>query len=302
MSAISIRHIVREFQKNDQTTFRAVDAVSLEIPEGKIFGLLGPNGAGKSTLINMMSGVLLPTAGSVAVFGTDVVRQSLAAKKLLGVVPQEVVVELAFSVEQVLYYFSGMYGVSHADRVIRIPEVLRDLDLYEKRNEKARTLSGGMKRRLMIAKALIHKPRVLILDEPTAGVDVSLRQRLWELVRRLNKEGTTIVFTTHYLEEAEQLCDEIAVIDHGRVVKQGDVRDIQKEFSREVIQFELFSHDVPHLAGVVRVGSAYEYPITNLADDLAAVARHYDKNLREIHTGHTSLEQIFLQLTATKNV
>jgi ABC-2 type transport system ATP-binding protein len=301
MLPLKINQVSKIFKNSKGEDFKAVDNVSLEIEAGKIYGLLGPNGAGKSTLINMISGILRPTVGNIEVFGLDVATESNHTKQMIGVVPQEIVMEMAFTVEEVLYYFGGMYGVSRADRKIRIKQVLEDLGLEDKMKERARNLSGGMKRRLMVAKAILHKPKLLILDEPTAGVDVSLRQKIWNLVRRLNEEGTTIVFTTHYLEEAEQLCESIALIDHGRLVKSGRLKDIQQEFSKNTIHFELFDRSVQPLTGVSEVGVEYEYPIsTDLATDMAALTKHYHANIKSIRSEAASLEHVFLKLTGNK--
>jgi len=297
MNALSIQNISKVFQTPQKQDFTAVDNVSLEIAPGTIHGLLGPNGAGKTTLISMISGILLPTQGKIEIFGTDVVHNTEDAKQMLGIVPQELVVEMAFTVEEVLYYFSGMYGVPISERKERIAEVLEDLSLTDKAKERARSLSGGMKRRLMIAKAIMHKPKLLILDEPTAGVDVALRQKIWSLVRRLNSEGATIVFTTHYLEEAEELCENITLINHGKVIKNGKLKDIQNEFSQNVIHFELFDKTVEHLEGVRTVGVEYEYPLKDLGEDVRTIARHYNNNIKSIRSEAASLEQIFLDLT-----
>jgi ABC-2 type transport system ATP-binding protein len=184
MSALEITNVSKIFKQEKKADLKALDDVSVRVEEGKIYGLLGPNGAGKSTLISIVSGILVPTSGHVKLLGVDVAKETEKAKLSLGIVPQEIVVEMAFTVEEVLYYFAGMYGVPVAERAKRITEVLEDLSLADKRKERARNLSGGMKRRLMIAKAIMHKPKFLILDEPTAGVDVALRQKIWELVRR----------------------------------------------------------------------------------------------------------------------
>jgi ABC-2 type transport system ATP-binding protein len=297
MNALTLKNVSKTFETPQKKEFKAVDTVSLVIEEGKIHGLLGPNGAGKTTLISMLSGVLLPTAGSLEIFGVDVVSDTEKAKQMLGVVPQELVVEMAFTVEEVLYYFAGMYGVPRSERKARIAEVLEDLSLSDKMHERARTLSGGMKRRLMIAKAILHKPKFLILDEPTAGVDVALRQKIWDLVRRLNSEGTTILFTTHYLEEAEQLCENITLMNHGVVIKDGKLKDIQKEFSKNVIHFELFDRSEKHIEGVREIGVEYEYPLLDLAADVDRLAKHYGTNIKSIRSEAASLEQIFLDLT-----
>ncbi len=298
MLPLSIHHVTKRFLTPKNEPFLAVDDVSLAIAPGSIHGLLGPNGAGKSTLISMIAGMTAPTTGSIAIFDVDVVAAPERAKAMLGIVPQELVVEMAFTVEEVLYYFCGMYGVPMNERMERITAVLNDLDLSDKRHVKARTLSGGMKRRMMIAKAILHKPKLLILDEPTAGVDVALRQKIWELVRRLNAEGTTILFTTHYLEEAEQLCDTITLMNHGKIVKEGKLKDIQKEFSKNTIHFALFNKEVVHPAGVIANGSEFEFPLTNLAQDMSMLTAHYGENLKSIRSEAASLESIFLTLTA----
>lgn len=296
MLPLDIQKVIRQFD-TPKGVMTAVDNVSFTIKEGSVHGLLGPNGAGKSTLISMISGILAPSAGLIKVFGHDVARETEAAKKLLGVVPQELVVEMAFTVREVLHYFCGMYGVPMRERKARIDAALADLDLTDKADVRARTLSGGMKRRLMIAKAILHEPKLLILDEPTAGVDVALRQKIWELVRRLNTNGTTILFTTHYLEEAEQLCEFITLVDHGRVIRDGRLRDLQAEFSKNTIHFELFDTKVPHLESVRVVGTEFEYPLKDLGVDMAALTTHYKGNLKSVRSEAASLETIFLTLT-----
>ncbi len=297
MNALSIKNISKVFQTPQKKDFTAVDTVSLEIAPGTIHGLLGPNGAGKTTLISMISGILLPTSGSIEIFGTDVVKDTEKAKQMLGVVPQELVVEMAFTVEEVLHYFSGMYGVPVSERKKRIAEALEDLSLTDKAKDRARSLSGGMKRRLMIAKAILHKPKLLILDEPTAGVDVALRQISWSLVRWLNSEGTTIVFTPHYLKEAQELCENITLINHGKIIKNGKLKDIQNEFSKNVIHFELFDKNISHLDGVRPIGVEFEYPLTDLGNDVQKLSQHYKGNIKSIKSEAASLEQIFLDLT-----
>jgi ABC-2 type transport system ATP-binding protein len=297
MTPLKVSNVSKTFYPPKRPGVEALKDVSLKIEQGKIHGLLGPNGAGKSTLIGMISGMLVPDTGSISVFDIDIVQDTLQAKKLMGVVPQEVTYEMAFTVREVLYYFSGMYGVPMKERNGRIEAVLTELDLLDKADERARNLSGGMKRRLMIAKAILHNPKFLILDEPTAGVDVALRQKIWQLVRRLNKEGATILFTTHYLEEAEQLCDEITLINHGKVIREGNLKDMQKEFAQNVIHFELFDTTVPHLPGVNAVGVEFEYPMKDLEADMHALTSHYNGNIKSIKSGAASLETIFLELT-----
>ena len=297
MNPLVIQHVSKVYKTPKKEDFLAVDDISLTITPGSIHGLLGPNGAGKSTLISLIAGMSTPTRGSITLFGTDVIKNPEDAKGLIGVVPQEVVVEMAFTVQEVLYYFSGLYGVPQTERQARIDQALEDLQLTEKKHEKAKSLSGGMKRRLMIAKAILHRPKLLILDEPTAGVDVALRQKIWELVRRLNASGTTILFTTHYLEEAEQLCDAITLVNHGKVIKEGKLKNIQQEFSKNSIHFELFDKTVAHPNGIIATGSEFEFPMTNLAQDMGMLTAHYGDNLKNIRSEAASLEQIFLTLT-----
>src|SRR3954467_13885298 len=195
---------------------RALDEVSFDVPRGQIFGLLGPNGAGKSTLINILAGLVVKTGGKVDIWGFDIDQHPRNAKRAIGVVPQEIIFDPFFTPRETLEIQAGLYGVPASDR--KSDELLAAMHLTEKANAYARTLSGGMRRRLLVAKALVHSPPVLVLDEPTAGVDVELRRQLWSHVRALNAAGTTILLTTHYLEEAEELCDHIAIIDRGKVV------------------------------------------------------------------------------------
>ena len=202
----------------------ALKGVSFDVPQGGVFGLLGPNGAGKSTIINILAGLVRKTSGSAQIWGFDIDGQPRNAKRSIGIVPQEIVFDPFFTPFEVLENQGGFYGIPAKDR--RSEDLLAAVHLSDKRNAYARTLSGGMKRRLLIAKAMVHSPPILVLDEPTAGVDVELRRQLWELVEELNSEGVTVVLTTHYLEEAEQLCDRIAIINHGDVVAEDDTASL----------------------------------------------------------------------------
>jgi len=210
-AAVSIVDVVKNFG-----SLRALDGVSLEIEPGEFFGLLGPNGAGKTTLISSLAGLVRPDSGVINVLGHDVIRDFREARRLLGVVPQELVFDPFFNVRETLRIQSGYFGIRKNDDWI--DEILENLDLTSKANVNMRRLSGGMKRRVLVAQALVHKPPVIVLDEPTAGVDVELRQGLWQFIRRLNNEGHTIILTTHYLEEAEALCNRIALMKQGKVV------------------------------------------------------------------------------------
>lgn len=211
VAAVSIDQVVKTFG-----SFRALAGVSLEINEGEFFGLLGPNGAGKTTLISCLAGLARPDSGTLKVMGHDVARDFRKARSLLGVVPQELVFDPFFNVRETLRIQSGYFGIRNNDDWI--DEILENLDLTNKAEVNMRRLSGGMKRRVLVAQALVHKPPVIVLDEPTAGVDVELRQGLWQFIRRLNNEGHTIILTTHYLEEAEALCNRIALMKQGQVV------------------------------------------------------------------------------------
>jgi len=203
---------------------RALDGVSFDVPRGQIFGLLGPNGAGKSTLINILAGLVTKSGGAVSIWGFDIDQHPRNAKLSIGVVPQEIIFDPFFTPREALEIQAGLYGVPRGER--QSDALLAAMHLSDKANAYSRTLSGGMKRRLLVAKAMVHSPPILVLDEPTAGVDVELRQQLWEYVRELHAQGVTIVLTTHYLEEAEQLCDRIAIINHGKVVANEPTREL----------------------------------------------------------------------------
>ncbi len=208
----------------------ALGGVSLQIEPGEFFGLLGPNGAGKSTLIHCTTGLAQPTGGSIRVFGHDAIEDYGSAREAVGLAPQEPNLDWFLTVQETLDYHAGYFGMPKKDRRERVSELLEVFSLGEKRNERTRTLSGGMKRRLILARALMHRPRLLILDEPTAGVDIELRLELWQYVQMINREGTTILLTTHYLEEAEQLCDKIAFINHGAIVAQGTSAELGETY------------------------------------------------------------------------
>jgi len=221
----------------------AIEDLSLDIEQGEFFGLLGPNGAGKTTLINVVAGLVRADAGQARVMGADVVSDYRRARRLLGVVPQELVFDPFFTVRETLRNQSGYYGIRGNDAWI--DEVMHHLDLTAKADVNMRSLSGGMKRRVLVAQALVHKPPVIVLDEPTAGVDVELRQGLWQFVTRLNRDGHTIVLTTHYLEEAEQLCNRIGMLKGGRLVALDSTRNLLKKFSGMQLQLRLECEALP---------------------------------------------------------
>jgi ABC-2 type transport system ATP-binding protein len=226
-AALRIEDLVKRYP----TGVEALRSVSLEIGDGEFFGLLGPNGAGKSTLIHCATGLAQPTAGAISVFGHDAIDDYAEARQAVGLAPQELNLDWFLTVEETLDYHAGYFGMPKKERRERAEELLETFSLVEKRDERTRTLSGGMKRRLILARALMHRPRLLILDEPTAGVDIELRLELWHYVQRINQEGTTILLTTHYLEEAEQLCDKIAFINEGEIVAQGSTSELTSHYS-----------------------------------------------------------------------
>ncbi|HSS32791.1 MAG TPA: ABC transporter ATP-binding protein [Solirubrobacterales bacterium] len=219
-----------DLAKTYPTGVEALGGVSLEIPTGELFGLLGPNGAGKSTLIHCTTGLAQPTGGTIEIFGHDAINDYADARQAVGLAPQEPNLDWFLTVEETLDYHAGYFGMPKRERRERTKELLETFSLTEKRDERTRTLSGGMKRRLILARAVMHRPRLLILDEPTAGVDVELRLELWHYVQKINEEGTTILLTTHYLEEAEQLCSRIAFITGGQIVAEGNSRDVAESF------------------------------------------------------------------------
>jgi ABC-2 type transport system ATP-binding protein len=221
---------ITDLTKRYPTGTEALRGVSLEIGAGEFFGLLGPNGAGKSTLIHCTTGLASPTSGSIEVFGHDAIDHYEQARVAVGLAPQDLNLDWFLTAEETLDYHGGYFGMPRRDRRERTKELLEAFSLTSKRNERTRTLSGGMKRRLILARALMHRPKLLILDEPTAGVDVELRLELWHYVQRINAEGTTILLTTHYLEEAEQLCDKIAFINDGQIVAQGSSDELAAQY------------------------------------------------------------------------
>jgi ABC-2 type transport system ATP-binding protein len=310
MSLLPAAVETEELRKSYPGGVEALAGVALSVAAGEIFALLGPNGAGKTTWISVVCGLIRPTAGRAAVLGHDVVRDPIAARKLVGLVPQEVNFDPFFTPREVLGYQMGYYGQTPSRA--RIDEVLRALDLTAKADTNTRALSGGMKRRLLIGKALVHRPRVVFLDEPTAGVDVALRRDLWSYVRQLRQEGTTIVLTTHYLEEAEALADRVAVIDRGRLICVDTTAALLARFGAKQIRVRLAAPlaapgapggGLPDwLRAFGATADATGQVITcPLAGDAAAplLARFaaLDPPVVDVDVVQPSLEQVFLHLT-----
>jgi len=304
--AISIRDLVKRYAPADGESGKlALNGVSFDVPEGGIFGLLGPNGAGKSTLINILAGLVKKTSGTAEVWGFDIDRDMRNAKRSIGIVPQEIVFDPFFTPFEVLENQAGLYGVPKGQR--RSMELLRAVHLSDKSKAYSRTLSGGMKRRLLIAKALVHAPPVLVLDEPTAGVDVELRRQLWELVREMNAEGVTIVLTTHYLEEAEELCDRIAIINNGELIANKPTRELV-QMAREKIVVLTLDRDMAELPAhpaflkCERVGErvveiTYDMDRAN-AGDVLAMVQSDGLAIVDVSTREADLEDVFVTLTS----
>jgi len=234
-SALSIRNLTKTYSNGIQ----ALSGIDLEVAEGDFYALLGPNGAGKSTTIGIVTSLVNKSGGDVKIFGHSLETELEAAKACLGVVPQEINLNQWDTVYNCVYNPAGFYGMSAQRSAIRTEEVLRELQLWDRRGETARNLSGGMKRRLMIARALVHEPRLLILDEPTAGVDIEIRRSMWEFLRRINEQGTTIILTTHYLEEAETLCRHVGIIDAGQIVENDRMATVLRKLHQEVFVLTL---------------------------------------------------------------
>ncbi|MCC6000489.1 MAG: ABC transporter ATP-binding protein [Pararhodobacter sp.] len=283
----------------------ALDSVDLTIPAGSVFGLLGPNGAGKSTLINILAGLVVKTAGRVEIWGFDQDRNPRQSRAAIGVMPQELNIDPFFTPRDALEVQAGLYGVPRARR--RTDQILRLIGLQDKAGAYARTLSGGMRRRLLLGKALVHWPQVLVLDEPTAGVDIELRQMLWTNIRALNDQGMTIILTTHYLEEAQQMCDEIAIIDHGKVIVRDSTASILQKMEAKTLSVRPAAPvgplNLPE--GVTREDRqdgtlAFSYPRSRVsAGQILGVLAAAGVQIDDLSTAEPDLEDAFLALTAS---
>jgi ABC-2 type transport system ATP-binding protein len=300
MPAISFQSISKSYPSPKGpkgTTFKAVDNVSLNIEEGEFFGLLGPNGAGKTTLISMLAGLSRPSSGHVQVLGSDVQADYAEARRKLGVVPQELVFDPFFNVREMLRIQSGYFGLRNNDAWV--DELLEGLGLADKANANMRQLSGGMKRRVLVAQALVHKPPVIVLDEPTAGVDVELRQTLWQFVANLNKQGSTVLLTTHYLEEAEALCGRIAMLKTGRIVALDKTSDLLKAASSNVLRFKTADTLPAELAARARVtGRIVQLPAHNALEieNYLAAVRQAGVAIEDVEIRKADLEDVFLDV------
>ena len=296
MTAISFQSVSKSFS-NARGTFTALDGVSFDIQAGEFFGLLGPNGAGKTTLISILAGLQQASSGHIQVHGLDVKSQALQVRKLLGVVPQELVFDPFFTVREALRFQSGYFGITNNSDWL--DELLECLGLADKANHNMRQLSGGMKRRVLVAQTLVHKPPVIVLDEPTAGVDVELRQTLWQFIARLNREGHTVLLTTHYLEEAEALCSRIAMLKQGKVVALDNTSTLLKNASSNVLRFKLDEQLPPDLAAQARVtGRIVQFPAHDAAqiEHYLAAVRNAGLVAQDVEIRKADLEDVFLDV------
>lgn len=291
-AAIRVQQVSKRFGST-----QALDSIDLEIRQGEFFGLLGPNGAGKTTLISALAGLVRVDAGSLRVMGHDVQSAYRAARRLLGVVPQELVFDPFFTVREALKIQSGYFGIRDNDQWI--DEILENLGLASKANANMRMLSGGMKRRVLVAQALVHRPPVIVLDEPTAGVDVELRQTLWQFIRRLNEAGTTIVLTTHYLEEAENLCSRIAMLKAGRVVALDTTPNLLRRFSVHSLRLRTDGAMPAELAGgAAENGGWWSFPFDGFdeVEPMLARIRAAGCRIHDLEIGKPGLEEVFVRV------
>jgi|TARA_B110000259_G_scaffold109501_1_gene125246 ABC-2 type transport system ATP-binding protein len=290
--------------KKDYGQLKAVNGINLSIEQGEFFGLLGPNGAGKSTLINMLAGLVRPTNGSISAMGFDVIKDYQNARHSLGIVPQELVFDPFFNLREMLRFQAGYFGKGKSNDVW-IDEVIERLDLTSKASTNMRMLSGGMKRRALIAQALVHRPPVIVLDEPTAGVDVELRQRLWEFVKELNKEGHTIVLTTHYLEEAEALCNRLAMLRTGKIVALDTTKNLLKKFAAKNLKLRLSTKKLFKLPISIKGinftfdDEFYIFELRKITDISKIISALNEASIEilDMETVDQDLENIFLKLT-----
>lgn len=307
-NAIEVRNLRKTYASSRGVAKEALKGIDLDIPAGSIFGLLGPNGAGKSTFINILAGLVIKTSGSVRIWGFDQDVNPRQSRAAIGVVPQELNLDAFFTPAQALEVQAGLYGVPKAER--RTMEILQAVGLEDKFDAYARTLSGGMRRRLLVAKALVHHPAVLVLDEPTAGVDIELRQMLWSYVKELNASGTTIILTTHYLEEAEEMCDRIAIVNHGEVVACDDTPVLLSRLDAKTLLLKLSQplDNAPEIAeaqSTLRepdlLALTYSRSAVN-APQLIARVQESGLEITDITTEEPDLEEVFLALTSSASV
>ena len=305
-NAIEIKGLSKKYKGiGEAKDLLALDSIDLEIPRGSMFGLLGPNGAGKSTFINILAGLTLKTNGKAIVWGFDLDKNPRSVRGSLGVVPQEIYVDPFFSPRETLHQQAGMYGVLPKDR--NVDFLLKTLDLEDKADSYTRTLSGGMKRRLLVAKSMVHRPPILILDEPTAGVDIELRQQLWTYIRKLNEHGTTIILTTHYLEEAEELCDTIAIVDNGQIVRCAPTKEILNDADSKTIIIKTSDSSKDLNSSLKEMGAVIDKdqniligynPKNETSRDILRKVEDSGTLVTDFSVSGASLETVFLSITS----
>jgi ABC-2 type transport system ATP-binding protein len=303
--AVEIKNLNKIY--NDENQNFAIENISLEIPTGSIFGLLGPNGAGKSTLINIISGVVIKTSGNVSIWGYDIDKERKQSKLAIGVVPQELNIDAFFTPKEMLNLHSGMFNVPKSSWISH--DLLELMDLTDKASTYSRKLSGGMRRRLLVAKAMVHSPPIIILDEPTAGVDVELRQKLWENFIKLNKQGVTIILTTHYLEEAEYLCDHIAIINKGKIIANEKKETLLTKFNQKIIKIKINETKISKkdMLSLQKIGSVklleseieINYKLNEISmKNIIEILYKTDLDIIDLSTKEVSLEDVFINLTS----
>ena len=303
--AVEIKNLNKIY--NDENQNFAIENVSLEIPTGSIFGLLGPNGAGKSTLINIISGVVIKTSGNVSIWGYDIDKERKQSKLAIGVVPQELNIDAFFTPKEMLNLHSGMFNVPKSSWISH--DLLELMDLTDKASTYSRKLSGGMRRRLLVAKAMVHSPPIIILDEPTAGVDVELRQKLWENFIKLNKQGVTIILTTHYLEEAEYLCDHIAIINKGKIIANEKKETLLTKFNQKIIKIKINEAKISKkdILSLQKIGSVklleseieINYKLNEISmKNIIEILYKTNLDIIDLSTKEVSLEDVFINLTS----
>ncbi len=306
--ALKISNLSKIYKLKNNKSLQALSDITFEVKQGEIFGLLGPNGAGKSTLINILAGTVIKTEGLVNVWGFDLDLNPRQVRASLGVVPQEINVDPFFTPKKLLDIQAGMYGIAKKDRIT--DQILELTNLTDKANAYMRSLSGGMRRRLLVAKAMVHQPPILILDEPTAGVDVDLRQKLLENVKELNKQGVTIILTTHYLQEAQDLCDRIAIINHGKIVALDKTENLLAEIHLKKIKFKiknfknigdkLDNHLVIEYSKNNEISIKYDKTIINIEDIISKI-KEKGLEIEDIMTEDADLEDVFIKITHESN-
>ncbi len=303
-NVLSVKNLTKIYSKNGSLTVNALNNLNLEVKEGEIFGLLGPNGAGKSTFINILAGTVVKTSGAVNVWGFDLDKNPREVRASIGIVPQEVNLDPFFSPKKLLEMLAGMYGIRKSERITN--DILKLVALEKQSDSYARSLSGGMKRRLLIAKALVHQPPILFLDEPTAGVDLELRQNLWENVKILNKQGVTIILTTHYLAEAEEMCSRIGILSKGNLVALDSTKNLINKIQTKIVTFSIdkvldtdsFNLDTLKIISNIDKKVTFSYEKSKLKiEDIILQISNQNIRILDISTDDADIEDVYLNLT-----